>query len=203
MDFDALVEAQTGLGTAAVIVMNKQVLTAVQFSHAFPCQRQTSRSASKVSIKSRASGTREDFAPLLEQLGCEVSPLRRSWHTLARSLVPRLTCHSKWSGCSQASNRVKKQQNWTNKQTNKRQFNKTIFWWRSDAITAGRENFDFTTKITVSLKTKALETVSRCRTESSVKRLLIKVCYVFSLSAILSEPLQDSSSFTSTRVVGR
>ena len=25
MDFDALVEAQTGLGTAAVIVMNKQV----------------------------------------------------------------------------------------------------------------------------------------------------------------------------------
>ena len=26
MDFDALVEAQTGLGTAAVIVMNKQVL---------------------------------------------------------------------------------------------------------------------------------------------------------------------------------
>ena len=70
-------------------------------------------------------------------------------------------------------------------------------------ITAGRENFDFTTKITVSLKTKALETVSRCRTECSVKRLLIKVCYVFSLSAILSEPLQDSSSFTSTRVVGR
>ena len=50
MDFDALVEAQTGLGTAAVIVMNKQVLIAVQFSHAFPCQRQTSRSASKVSI---------------------------------------------------------------------------------------------------------------------------------------------------------
>ena len=28
MDFDALVEAQTGLGTAAVIVMNKQVLIA-------------------------------------------------------------------------------------------------------------------------------------------------------------------------------
>lgn len=28
MDFDALVEAQTGLGTAAVIVMNKQVLMA-------------------------------------------------------------------------------------------------------------------------------------------------------------------------------
>ena len=27
MDFDALVEAQTGLGTAAVIVMNKQVGT--------------------------------------------------------------------------------------------------------------------------------------------------------------------------------
>ena len=26
MDFDALVEAQTGLGTAALIVMNKQVL---------------------------------------------------------------------------------------------------------------------------------------------------------------------------------
>ena len=25
MDFDALVEAETGLGTAAVIVMNKQV----------------------------------------------------------------------------------------------------------------------------------------------------------------------------------
>lgn len=70
-------------------------------------------------------------------------------------------------------------------------------------ITAGRENFDFTTKITVSLKTKALETVSRCRTERSVKRLLINVCYVFFLSAILSEPLQDSSSFTSTRVVGR
>ena len=38
MDFDALVEAQTGLGTAAVIVMNKQVLMAVQFSHAFPCK---------------------------------------------------------------------------------------------------------------------------------------------------------------------
>ena len=50
MDFDALVEAQTGLGTAAVIVMNKQVLIAVQFSHAFPCQKQTGRSASKVSI---------------------------------------------------------------------------------------------------------------------------------------------------------
>lgn len=31
MDFDALVEAQTGLGTAAVIVMNKQV-------HAFCCK---------------------------------------------------------------------------------------------------------------------------------------------------------------------
>ena len=27
MDFDALVEAETGLGTAAVIVMNKQVKT--------------------------------------------------------------------------------------------------------------------------------------------------------------------------------
>ena len=26
MDFDALVEAQTGLGTAAIIVMNKQVI---------------------------------------------------------------------------------------------------------------------------------------------------------------------------------
>ena len=26
MDFDALVEAQTGLGTAAIIVMNKQVV---------------------------------------------------------------------------------------------------------------------------------------------------------------------------------
>ena len=50
MDFDALVEAQTGLGTAAVIVMNKQVLIAVQFSQSFPCQKQTSRSASKVSI---------------------------------------------------------------------------------------------------------------------------------------------------------
>ena len=36
MDFDALVEAQTGLGTAAVIVMNKQVklLYIPLFSHA-------------------------------------------------------------------------------------------------------------------------------------------------------------------------
>ena len=140
------------------------------------------------------------------------TPLRTNWVRSFFSFFPprvpgcrerRFTRHSKWSSCLQASNRVKKLQNWTNKQTNKRQFNKTFFWWRSDAITAGRENFDFTTKITVSLKTKALETVSRCRTESSVKRLLIKVCYVFSLSAILSEPLQDSSSFTSTRVVGR
>ena len=31
MDFDALVEAQTGLGTAAVIVMNKQVFPLVNF----------------------------------------------------------------------------------------------------------------------------------------------------------------------------
>ena len=44
MDFDALVEAQTGLGTAAVIVMNKQVLIAVQFSCAFPCQNLRARS---------------------------------------------------------------------------------------------------------------------------------------------------------------
>ena len=42
-------------------------------------------------------------------------------------------------------------------------------------IIAGRENFDLTTNITVSLKTKGLEIVSKCRTESSVKRLLIKV----------------------------
>ena len=41
MDFDALVEAQTGLGTAAVIVMNKQVklLYIPLFSHAIALWR--------------------------------------------------------------------------------------------------------------------------------------------------------------------
>ena len=36
MDFDALVEAETALGTAAVIVMNKQVLNYKQYFNIIP-----------------------------------------------------------------------------------------------------------------------------------------------------------------------
>lgn len=51
MDFDALVEAQTGLGTAAIIVMNKQVSEIdrtedfISSSLVFMCQENTRPSA--------------------------------------------------------------------------------------------------------------------------------------------------------------